>query len=92
MDHEPSDTPPKMGYAEQNSAGCAEFRCGFLYDGFEAISGKCRGLEGPNTIFASSQNCFRSKIGGDQVETGFLPVEGVKQEAREAWRGPRRTK
>ena len=33
-----------------------------------------------------------SKIGRDRVETGFLRVEGVKPEAREARRGPRRAK
>ena len=33
-----------------------------------------------------------SKIGRDRVETGFPRVEGVKPEAREARRGPRRAK
>ena len=33
-----------------------------------------------------------SNIGRDWFETGFLRVEGVKLEAREARRGPRRAK
>ena len=34
----------------------------------------------------------KSKIGRDQVETIFPQVEGVKPEAAEARRGPRRAK
>ena len=33
-----------------------------------------------------------SKIGRDRVEPGFLRVEGVKPDAGEARRGPRRAK
>ena len=50
------------------------------------------GGENPKLNFSNSRKYFGSKIGRDRVETGFPQVEGVKPEAGEARRGPRRAK
>ena len=76
--------------------GNAEFRSISFHDGFEVIRRthprQSRDVKSSNAIFCRSRKMFWSKICFDRVGSRFPQIEGVKPEAGEARRGPRRAK